>query len=176
MYLEKYIVGVMDLTLEPGCWPTKPCEQGTSGPTMKQDARELIRLCITPSSQWTGGGQKLNIGRRNQFGKEDNVQLLEEHLDLVDELREMAFARMQRYKSITKNAHNRRVKARHFKVGDLVLRKGGYLEAGRKIGSQMGRTNKVTKIIGKGAYELEDEEERILNRPWNIHNLRKFYP
>ena len=34
---------------------------------------------------------------------------------------------------------------------------------------------KVTSITGAGAYYLEDLDERLLPRPWNVHNLKKFY-
>ncbi|KAL0282795.1 UNVERIFIED_CONTAM: Ribonuclease HI [Sesamum radiatum] len=34
---------------------------------------------------------------------------------------------------------------------------------------------KITGIIGKGAYELEDPEGRPLPRPWNVHNLKKYF-
>ncbi|KAL0415937.1 UNVERIFIED_CONTAM: hypothetical protein Slati_3425600 [Sesamum latifolium] len=44
------------------------------------------------------------------FDEEHNSQLLKEHLDLVYELR------TQRYKSTMINAHNKRVKSRHFQV------------------------------------------------------------
>ncbi|KAL0461326.1 UNVERIFIED_CONTAM: hypothetical protein Slati_0020200 [Sesamum latifolium] len=33
---------------------------------------------------------------------------------------------------------------------------------------------KVTSVIGK-AYELEDPEGRPLPRPWNVHNLKKYF-
>ncbi|KAL0462697.1 UNVERIFIED_CONTAM: hypothetical protein Slati_0157300 [Sesamum latifolium] len=34
---------------------------------------------------------------------------------------------------------------------------------------------KVTSVIGKGAYELEDPEGRPLPRLWNVHNLKKYF-
>ena len=34
---------------------------------------------------------------------------------------------------------------------------------------------RVTAIISIGAYYLEDLDERPLPRPWNVHNLKKFY-
>ena len=34
---------------------------------------------------------------------------------------------------------------------------------------------RVTAIAGAGAYYLEDLDERPLPRPWNVHNLKKFY-
>ena len=34
---------------------------------------------------------------------------------------------------------------------------------------------RVTTIASLGAYYLEDLDERPLPRPWNVHNLKKFY-
>ena len=34
---------------------------------------------------------------------------------------------------------------------------------------------RVTTIVGAGAYYLEDLNKRPLPRPWNVHNLKKFY-
>ncbi|KAL0289077.1 UNVERIFIED_CONTAM: hypothetical protein Sradi_7081300 [Sesamum radiatum] len=34
---------------------------------------------------------------------------------------------------------------------------------------------KITSVIGKGAYELEDPDGRLLPRPWNVHNLKKYF-
>ncbi|KAL0439562.1 UNVERIFIED_CONTAM: hypothetical protein Slati_2439200 [Sesamum latifolium] len=55
------------------------------------------------------------------FAEECNKDLLKENLDLIEELKEKAFIRMQRYKSTMINSYNKRVKARSFQVGDLVL-------------------------------------------------------
>ncbi|KAL0448381.1 UNVERIFIED_CONTAM: hypothetical protein Slati_1394500 [Sesamum latifolium] len=98
-----------------------------------------------------------------------------EHQDLVDELRETAFIRTQRYKRTMMNAHNKRVKARHFQVGDLVLRRVHTLKPVGKLDPKWEGPYKITKIIENGAYELEDAEGHTLSRPWNIHNLRRFY-
>ncbi|KAL0319761.1 UNVERIFIED_CONTAM: hypothetical protein Sradi_5237600 [Sesamum radiatum] len=57
------------------------------------------------------------------FSENHNNELLKENLDLLEELREIAFIRVQRYKTIMINAYNRRVKAQRFQVGDLVLRR-----------------------------------------------------
>ncbi|KAL0444777.1 UNVERIFIED_CONTAM: hypothetical protein Slati_2200400 [Sesamum latifolium] len=109
------------------------------------------------------------------FTEEDNSQLLKEHLDLVDELRETSFIRTQKYKSTMINAHNKRVKARHFQVGDLVLWRVDTLNPVGKLDPKWKGPYKITGKIGNGAYELEDAKERPLSRPWNVHNLRRFY-
>ncbi|KAL0458671.1 UNVERIFIED_CONTAM: hypothetical protein Slati_0494300 [Sesamum latifolium] len=108
------------------------------------------------------------------FSEDHNNELLKENLDLVEELREKAFIRVQRYKSIMINAYNRRIKARSFQVGDLVLQRVDALKPG-KLDPTWEGPYKVTNVIGRGAYRLEDLEGRLLPRPWNVHNLKKYY-
>ncbi|KAL0434318.1 UNVERIFIED_CONTAM: hypothetical protein Slati_2766100 [Sesamum latifolium] len=57
------------------------------------------------------------------FSEECNKDLLKESLDLIEELREKVFIHIQRYKNTMINSYNKRVRARSFQVGDLVLRR-----------------------------------------------------
>ncbi|KAL0401373.1 UNVERIFIED_CONTAM: hypothetical protein Slati_4167200 [Sesamum latifolium] len=109
------------------------------------------------------------------FSEECNENLLRENLDLIEELREKAFLRIQRYKNIMINSYNKRVKSRSFQVGYLVLRRADGLKSIGKLDPTWEGPYKVTSIIGKGAYELEDPEGRPLPRPWNVHNLKKYF-
>ncbi|KAL0283576.1 UNVERIFIED_CONTAM: hypothetical protein Sradi_7224000 [Sesamum radiatum] len=65
--------------------------------------------------------------------------------------------------------------ARGFQVGDLVLRRAYALKPVGKLDPIWEGPYKVTGIIGKGAYELEDPKGRPLPRPWNVHNLKKYF-
>ncbi|KAL0411461.1 UNVERIFIED_CONTAM: hypothetical protein Slati_3735800 [Sesamum latifolium] len=109
------------------------------------------------------------------FAEECNKDLLKENLDLIEELREKAFIRMQRYKNTMINSYNKRVKARNYQVGDLVLRRADVLKPVGKLDPTWEGPYKITGIIGRGAYELEDLDGRPLPRPWNIHNLKRYY-
>ncbi|KAL0277993.1 UNVERIFIED_CONTAM: Gag-Pol polyprotein [Sesamum radiatum] len=106
------------------------------------------------------------------FSEECNENLLRENLNLIEELREKAFLCVQRYKNIMISSYNRRVKSRSFQVGDLVLRRASLKLIG-KLDPTWEGPYKVTSVIGKGAYELEDPEGRPLPRHWNVHNLKK---
>ncbi|KAL0355325.1 UNVERIFIED_CONTAM: hypothetical protein Sradi_3979400 [Sesamum radiatum] len=108
------------------------------------------------------------------FSEECNENLLRENLDLIEELKEKAFLHVQRYKNIMISSYNRRVKSRSFQVGDLVLRRADALKPIGKLDPTWEGPYKVTRVIGKGAYELEDPEGRPLPRPWNVHNLKKY--
>ncbi|KAL0437676.1 UNVERIFIED_CONTAM: hypothetical protein Sradi_0475500 [Sesamum radiatum] len=109
------------------------------------------------------------------FSEECNKDLLKENLDLIEELREKAFIHMQRYKSTMINSYNKRVKTRSFQVGDLVLRRTDALKPVGKLDPTWEGPYKITSIIGRGAYELEDLDGHPLPRPWNIHNLKRYY-
>ncbi|KAL0462910.1 UNVERIFIED_CONTAM: hypothetical protein Slati_0178600 [Sesamum latifolium] len=109
------------------------------------------------------------------FSKECDENLLRENLDLIEELREKAFLRIQRYKNIMINSYNKRVKSRSFQVGDSVLRRADTLKPIGKLDPTWEGPYKVTSVIGRGAYELEDPEGRPLPRPWNVHNLKKYF-
>ncbi|KAL0451876.1 UNVERIFIED_CONTAM: hypothetical protein Slati_1165700 [Sesamum latifolium] len=109
------------------------------------------------------------------FFEECNENLLRENLDRIEELREKSFLRIQRYKNIMINSYNKRVKSRNFQVGDLVLRRVDALKPIGKLDPTWEGPYKVTSVIGKGAYELKNPEGRPLPRPWNVHNLKKYF-
>ncbi|KAL0427859.1 UNVERIFIED_CONTAM: hypothetical protein Slati_2960700 [Sesamum latifolium] len=106
------------------------------------------------------------------FSEECNENLLRENLDLIEELREKAFLRIQRYKNIMINSYKKSKITTSRRFGAT---KGRRPKANRQARSYLGRTIQVTSVIGKGAYELEDPEGRPLPRPWNVHNLKKYF-
>ena len=55
--------------------------------------------------------------------EEVNVEAITKDLDTIDELREAAAVRIASYQQRLENLHNRRVKPRTFRVGELVLRR-----------------------------------------------------
>jgi len=96
-------------------------------------------------------------------------------LELLEEKRQKAYLRMQRYKESTKKLYDRGVRPRSFQLGDLVLKK---VEVSRHVGKLDPKWEgpyKVVKIAKNNSYRLEDPEGRELPRPWNANNLRKFY-
>ena len=62
---------------------------------------------------------------------------------------------------------------------DLILQKAvgsiKYQNVG-KLAPNWEGPHQVTATTGVRAYYLEDLEERPLPRPWNIYNLKKYYP
>ena len=114
----------------------------------------------------------------NGFNPAQNDLMMVERLDLLDEYREAATIRLAEYQQSLAQRYNQDVKTREFSAGDLVLRKavGNVRDtnAGKLVPTWEG-PYRVTAIAGAGAYYLEYLDERLLPRPWNICNLRKFY-
>ena len=62
--------------------------------------------------------------------------------------------------------------------GDLVLRK----VLGTSKNPTWGKLRpnwegpyRITSVAGIGAYFLEDLDERVIPRPWNVKNLKMYY-
>ena len=107
-----------------------------------------------------------------------NDGLMVEHLDFLEEHWEVATIRLAEYEQKLAQRYNQDVKTREFGTGDLVLWKavGNMKDTNaRKLAPTWEGPYRVTAIAGTGAYYLEDLDERPLPRPWNVHNLKKFY-
>ena len=44
-----------------------------------------------------------------------------------------------------------------------------------KLGPNWEGPYHITLVAGIGAYFLEDLNERVIPRPWNVNNLRRYY-
>ncbi|GLU19127.1 hypothetical protein SLE2022_353920 [Rubroshorea leprosula] len=121
---------------------------------------------------------RLPSARSDRHDDQNNGQLLRENLDLVEEIREMARIRNMAHQSRVAKFYNKRVRARQFQVGDLVLRKAGltntYAHMG-KLAPNWEGLYMVINIKRPGCYQLADVQGRPLPFVWNVHNLRKFY-
>ena len=112
------------------------------------------------------------------FNPVQNELMMVEHLDLLEEYREVAVIRLAEYQQKLAQRYNRDVKTREFGARDLVLRKAVRnmrdTNAGKLAPTWEG-PYRVTSIAGAGAYYLEDLDERPFPRPWNVHNFKRFY-
>ncbi|GKV40818.1 hypothetical protein SLEP1_g48419 [Rubroshorea leprosula] len=115
------------------------------------------------------------VARHNDLS---NEQLLRENLDLIEEVREMSRIRNMAHQSRVARFYNKRVQARQFQVGDLVLRKAGINNAYAHMGKLAPNWEGPYMVIcvkRPGSYQLVDLQGRHLPFIWNIHNFRKFY-
>ena len=44
-----------------------------------------------------------------------------------------------------------------------------------KLGPNWEGSYRIISVTGIGAYYLEDLEEKVIPRPWNVNNLRMYY-
>ena len=112
--------------------------------------------------------------RTNLFTLDNNDQLLERSLDLVDERREVAMVQLAYYQQKLKQGYDTGVRARPLAPGDLVLRKivsTAKNPSWGKLGPNWEGSYRITSVVGICAYFLEDLDENVVPRPWNVNNL-----
>ncbi|XP_038971180.1 uncharacterized protein LOC120104330 [Phoenix dactylifera] len=111
------------------------------------------------------------------YNADSNSSQLRNNLDLVEEVREAVRVRMMRYQRKTAQYYNAKVKAKSFKVGDLVLRRA---EASQPTEQEKVALNwkgpyRIIRVQRPGAYKLESLEGTLIPRSWNSENLRMYY-
>ena len=115
--------------------------------------------------------------RTQSFNPSDNDELLERSLDLIEERRESAMVQLAYYQHKLKQGYDAKVKLRPLEPGDLVLRKvlgTAKNPAWGKLGPNWEGPYRITSLAGIGVYFLEDLDERVIPRPWNVNNLRRY--
>jgi len=110
--------------------------------------------------------------------EESNDEELRTNLDLLEQRREAALIRMAAQKQIIERYYNRKAHLRYFKIGDFVLKK--IFQSMKTTGAGKLNPNwegpyKVRGIAGKGAYELETMDGKVLPSSWNVVHLKKYY-
>ena len=116
--------------------------------------------------------------RRAYFDPRHNDENLQVSLDLIEELRNSAEVKVAAYQQRVAKYFNSRVKYRHFRIGDLVLRKvmNNTKELGAgPLGPNWEGPYKVIDILHPGTYQLEDMNGKSLPHPWNVEHLRIYY-
>ena len=85
---------------------------------------------------------------------------------------------MAYYHQKLKQGYNANVKLRPLALGDLVLRKvvgAAKNPSWGKFGPNWEGPYRITLVAGIGAYYLKDLDEKVVSRPWNVNNLRRYY-
>jgi hypothetical protein len=116
--------------------------------------------------------------RTTDFEVKTNEDNLRKNLDLLEEKRDLAIIRLASYQQQIKREHNKNIKPRVFRVGNLVLRKvtaNTRRPNEGKLGSNWEGPYKVISLAGAGSYRLEDLEGKPVPKPWNTCNLRKYF-
>ncbi|VFQ95800.1 unnamed protein product [Cuscuta campestris] len=115
--------------------------------------------------------------REENYEARENEETMAADLNFVEERREQAFLKAENYRRQVKEYYDRKVRAREFRVGDLVLRKreASQPTEGGKFAKSYEGPYKVTAVLRPGTYKLATIEGRELGKHWNTHNLISFY-
>ena len=116
--------------------------------------------------------------RTSSFTPSNNDERLEKRLDLVEKRRESAMVQLAYYQHKLKQGYDTNVKLKPLTVGDLVLRKvvgAAKNPAWGKLRPNWEGPYRITSVAKIDAYYLEDLVEKVVPRPWNVHNLRRYY-
>ena len=116
--------------------------------------------------------------RTSSFNPKDNDEQLTRSLDLIEEKRENAMVQLAHYQQKRKQGQDANVKLRPLTPGDLVLRKiVGVTKnpAWGKLGPNWEGPYRITSKVGIRAYFLEDLDEHVIPRSWNVNNLKRYY-
>ena len=116
--------------------------------------------------------------RTSSFNPSDNDEQLTKSLDLIKEKKENAIVQLAYYQQKLKQGYDANIKLRPLTPGDLVLRKVvGVAKnpAWGKLEPNWEGPYRITSEAGIGSYFLEDLEEHLIPRPWNVNNLKRYY-
>ena len=116
--------------------------------------------------------------KTSSFTLSNNDGLLGKSLDLIEERRENVMVQLAYYQHKLKQGYDANVKLRPLAVGDFVLRKVlGIAKnlAWGKLGPNWEGPYRTTLVARIGAYYLEDLDENVVPRLWNVSNLRRYY-
>ena len=116
--------------------------------------------------------------RTNSFSPGDNNEHLKKNLDLIEEKRENAMVQLAYYQQKLKQSYDTNVKLSPLTPGDLVLQRvvgTAKNPAWGKLGHNWEGPYHITSEASIGAYFLEDLDEHVVPRPWNVNNLKRYY-
>jgi len=118
---------------------------------------------------------KFGAPRIQGYEEEEAEEALQDDKDTVDEARDTALAKSEEYQDKLHTYQSSRLRTRTFNKGDLVLRL--IQEKVHKLAPQWEGPFIVTEVIGGGAYRLKNPNtDEDVGNPWNVANLRLFYP
>ena len=118
---------------------------------------------------------KFGAPRISGYEEEEAEEALQDDKDTADEARDTAIARSEGYQDKLRTYQRSRLRTRTFSKGDLVLRL--IQEKVHKLAPQWEGPFIISEVKGGGAYRLKNPKtDEDVENPWNIANLRLFYP
>src|SRR3954468_10661894 len=109
------------------------------------------------------------------YEEEEAEEALKDDKDIADEARDTTLARSEGYHDKLRTYQSSHLRTRTFNKGDLVLRL--IQDKVHKLAHQWEGPLIVSEVIGGGAYRLKNPKtDEDVGEPWNVANLRLFYP
>ncbi|XP_074337232.1 uncharacterized protein LOC141674424 [Apium graveolens] len=134
---------------------------------------------MVPVEVGVGSFQRDNYdSERDNYDSEANEVNHRLYLDMIQETREDAQIRIAAYQQRTARHYNSKVRARTFKVGDLVLR---WVMPNTKVmrhevfGENWEGPYQIKSVLREGTYHLNDMQDKLIPRSRNAEHLRKYY-
>ncbi|XP_074336655.1 uncharacterized protein LOC141673818 [Apium graveolens] len=115
--------------------------------------------------------------RAINFDEAANEEGLKTNIELIDEVRDQAVERMEKYKEKTKEHFSKRARVKNFQVGDLVLRdtKASDPTNTGKLMPKWEGPYKIKEVLRPGTYKLMNMDKSEIPNTWHELRLRKFY-
>ena len=110
------------------------------------------------------------------YNELEQEQLRQDEALLLEKYRLQAAVRAARYQQALRRYHSRKVNARSFEEGDLVLRRVQSAKNSNKLTPKWEGPYRVKRVTRPGAVRLETEDGIPVSNSWNIEHLRKFFP
>ncbi|XP_070008653.1 uncharacterized protein [Nicotiana sylvestris] len=113
-----------------------------------------------------------------QATKESNSEEMRVNLDLLEGRREAALIRMAAQKQVIERYYNRKTRLRFFKIENFVLKKvfqSTKVTNSGKLSPTWEGPYRINDVAGKGAYELETMDGKILPSDWNAVHWKRYY-
>ena len=105
------------------------------------------------------------------FSEEEEPKRRDLNLMLIEEERDRAAYRVQRYQQSLRKYHNQRVHSQALNIGDLVLKKDQHTKDKTKLSSPWRTPYIVVEIARPRAYRLAEIDGDILPNTWNMDQL-----
>ncbi|XP_042460125.1 uncharacterized protein LOC122043573 [Zingiber officinale] len=105
---------------------------------------------------------------------EENAERRLTELDLITETREQTAARLFAYRQRMRQNYDRNMVPRFFGEGDLVWKRVKPMGDVTKLAPQWDGPYTVIKKLALGAYYLQDDRGRNLERLWSANYLRPY--
>jgi hypothetical protein len=97
-------------------------------------------------------------------------------LDSIEEHRVAALMQHTRYEQQLWCYHDRNVRERSFKVGDLVLRRIQSTKGMHELSAPWEGPFIVMEVVSPSTYRLQWADGQGVPNVWNVEHLRRFYP